>query len=416
MDNDTNYQLSLVKRLSFTRYGGTAEELQAANILMDEIENAGGHGEFMEFNVPVSHVQECSVRAGALNVDVVPYGLSGNVSGDLLFYYAERGTEEDYRDIESLNGYIVLLDKMSYDAYKILRKKGASAFMVISGKYWETDITADMFPRNLKSACRDIGVIPGFLIRARDALTLVRDGVKSLTVRLSQTDSENVSRNVLAVIPGTEKPDESIVITAHYDSVPVGTGSWDNASGASNVMALYRRFIKNPAKRTLRFIWCGCEEQGLLGSRAYVKTHRELIENEIRFCFNFDMCGTALGNNNIFVTGGDDLIALADQFAKERGWRAEIIQKVHPSDSAPFADNGIPCLGITRRTAAAEIHTRHDLGEALCAKEFNSIERFSGDFIERVANSAVIPVGRGMPDNMRQALDKFFQKSKKETT
>lgn len=410
-----SYQMSLVERLSFIRYGGTDDEKRAADILMEEIKNAGGTGEYMEFQIPAYDLKACSIKAGSpLDKDIpcIPYGLSGSLpegGSDLKFYYAARGVEEDYLGMASLEGYVVLINRLNYEAYKLLCEKKASAFITYTGKWFDKN---DFLPRNLREKMLECGKIPGFSIDATDATELVRNDVKTLHLELVQEELEHTSRNVLATIPGTEKPEESIVLTAHYDSVLVGTGSWDNATGSANLMALYRYFIKHPAKRTLRFIWCGSEEQGLFGSKAYVDQHEELMK-EIKFCFNFDMCGTVLGPNSIFVTGGDDLKHYAEQYVHEVGWSANIRVTVHSSDSAPFADKGVPALGISRGSDTATIHTRNDLLYPLCAKEMASIEEFSTGLISRVANAAFLPVATGMPDDMKEKLDEYFQRDKK---
>ena len=97
------------------------------------------------------------------------------------------------------------------------------------------------------------------------------------------------------------------------------------------------------------FIWCGSEELGLLGSKAYVKENKELLE-KISFCFNFDMCGTALGANDIFITGNKELETFVDQYCKLTGYSAKTRACVHSSDSAPFCDHNIPALGLSRGT------------------------------------------------------------------
>jgi hypothetical protein len=80
--------------------------------------------------------------------------------------------------------------------------------------------------------------------------------------------------NVVAEITGVEKPEEVVIVSAHLDSWdgPGSQGAIDNATGVSVVMEAARILVKAGAKpkRTIRFIlWTG-EEQGLLGSRAYV--------------------------------------------------------------------------------------------------------------------------------------------------
>ena len=258
-------------------------------------------------------------------------------------------------------------------------------------------------------------MIPGFTIAAADALLLIQQDVRTVRLTLEQEDVERESRNVSAVIQGTCGKEESIVLTAHYDSVPVGTGSWDNATGAAALLAIFGHFAANPAGRTLRFLWCGSEELGLLGSKAYVEQQKELLD-EIGFCFNFDMCGTALGANRIIVTGEKELQTFAEQYCRLTGYSAEIKTQVHSSDSAPFCDNDIPALGLSRGTATAEIHTVHDLLPTLSEKQMRKNVEFAVRIIRDVANAAVLPVKKGMSEECRKELDKYFHREKEKET
>ena len=125
------------------------------------------------------------------------------------------------------------------------------------------------------------------------------------------------------------------------------------------------------------------------------------------------MCGTILGSNLIFITGGDELKNYAEQYCKEIGYSAAFRTGVHSSDSAPFCDKGIPALGLSRGTKTAEIHTRYDLVPVLSAGKMQEMGEFSAKFIEKVANSAVLPVETGMNDKMKEELDKYFLRDKK---
>lgn len=83
--------------------------------------------------------------------------------------------------------------------------------------------------------------------------------------------------NVIADIPGTEKPDEMVIVSGHLDSWdgPGSQGALDNGTGSCTAMEAARILMSVHAKpkRTIRFIlWTG-EEQGLFGSAGYVKTH-----------------------------------------------------------------------------------------------------------------------------------------------
>lgn len=83
--------------------------------------------------------------------------------------------------------------------------------------------------------------------------------------------------NVIADIPGTEFPDEYVIVGGHIDSWDGATGTTDNGTGCATTLEAARMLMKSGVKprRTIRFmLWSG-EEQGLMGSRAYVKAHPE---------------------------------------------------------------------------------------------------------------------------------------------
>lgn len=418
------FPFDIVEKISFIRYGGTEEELKAAKILQEEISNMGGSSELMDFEVPYANVKKASITVPEATeggevpvvIETIPYGLSGNLpqgGSDLKLFYAENGKKENYVGVKDLSDSIVMINDLDMDAYKLLVEKKAAAFMTIHGKFYDDMKSCSLYARNLRPAFQEKGIIPGFMILAKDAIQLVRYGVKTLHVELEEEEESHTSRNVLAVIQGTDRSDESIVLTAHYDSVPVGTGAWDNATGSAALMYIYRHFLNNPPKRTMRFIWCGSEEQGLLGSKAYVTQHKDLMD-EIKFCFNFDMCGTVLGPNMIFVTGDEKLENFAEQYCREFGYAAGIRKTVHSSDSAPFCDEGIPALGLSRGWKGGEIHTWNDLIFNVSEDMLLENSKFFTQMIERVTNSVVLPVDKGMNDEMKAELDKYFKREKKD--
>src|SRR6266550_5461466 len=93
---------------------------------------------------------------------------------------------------------------------------------------------------------------------------------------LNKFYDENLdSFNVVAEIPGTDKAEEVVMLGAHFDSWDSGTGATDNGAGSAVMMEAIRILKVSGLKmrRTVRIgLWTG-EEQGLLGSRAYVKQH-----------------------------------------------------------------------------------------------------------------------------------------------
>jgi Zn-dependent M28 family amino/carboxypeptidase len=109
---------------------------------------------------------------------------------------------------------------------------------------------------------------------------LVHSGVPvSLEMEVSNhfEDGDNNAYNVVGEIPGKSKPDEVTILGAHLDSWDLGTGATDNGAGSIAVLEAARILsgLKLGQSRTIRFILFGGEEQGLLGSRAYVAAHKE---------------------------------------------------------------------------------------------------------------------------------------------
>ncbi|WP_223034413.1 M20/M25/M40 family metallo-hydrolase [Hanstruepera marina] len=95
--------------------------------------------------------------------------------------------------------------------------------------------------------------------------------------------------NTIAEIKGSEKPNEYIVLSAHFDSWDGAQGATDNGTGTLvmlEAMRLLKKFYPNP-KRTIIVGHWGSEEQGLNGSRAFVEDHPEIVEN-IQASFNQD--------------------------------------------------------------------------------------------------------------------------------
>lgn len=95
--------------------------------------------------------------------------------------------------------------------------------------------------------------------------------------------------NTIAEIKGTEKPEEYIVLSAHFDSWDGGTGATDNGTGTivmMEVMRILKKMYPNPKRTIIAGHW-GSEEQGLNGSRAYVEDNPKIAEN-LQVLFNQD--------------------------------------------------------------------------------------------------------------------------------
>jgi len=95
--------------------------------------------------------------------------------------------------------------------------------------------------------------------------------------------------NTIAEIKGTEKPEEYIILSAHFDSWDGSSGATDNGTGTITMMEaarILKKVYPNPKRTIIVGLW-GSEEQGLNGSRAFVEDHPEIVKN-IQAVFNQD--------------------------------------------------------------------------------------------------------------------------------
>lgn len=140
------------------------------------------------------------------------------------------------------------------------------------------------FPRDKQKTVRDKdapAIVPQVVVAVEHYNRLIRMIQRGAPVELEFNvstkfyDQDLMSANVIAEIPGTDLKDEIVMLGAHFDSWHSGTGATDNAAGSAVCMEAVRILERLGLKprRTIRIgLWSG-EEQGLLGSRAYVSEH-----------------------------------------------------------------------------------------------------------------------------------------------
>ncbi len=124
------------------------------------------------------------------------------------------------------------------------------------------------------------------------------------TARVFVPEPENhPQKNVIAELPG-KNTDNVVMAGAHLDSVPAGPGINDNGSGSAALVELAQNLSKLKPQNTIRLAWWGAEEEGLLGSEAYVEELPQEERDRIALYLNFDMIASP---NYIFmVYDGDE--------------------------------------------------------------------------------------------------------------
>jgi Zn-dependent M28 family amino/carboxypeptidase len=177
-------------------------------------------------------------------------------------------------------------------------------------------------------------------------------------------------------------------------------------SGSIGLLGIAEKFAKEPHRHSLRFIWCGSEERGLLGAKAYVNAHEEELKN-IVLNVNLDMIGCIMGKFGACCTTEEKLVHYIQYLAKIEGIGLRAYQDVYSSDSTPFADKGIPAVSFARWAPenTATIHNSYDTVKVMSAAQMLEDIDFINTFVSNMANAKVCPVEREIPEDIKEKLD-----------
>jgi carboxypeptidase Q len=190
----------------------------------------------------------------------------------------ERGDLFANAPSEALNDYFERLDRVMLTLHTFLKQEGALAAIT-------TDDRGDggiAFAESAGIAGDSANVpVPTIVLipeHYNRLVRLVEHGVKvrlDVDLAVQFQDQSLDGNNIVAEIPGERKRDEVVMLGAHFDSWHSGTGATDNGIGSAVAMEAFRilKAINLPMDRTVRLALWGGEEQGLLGSRGYVKQH-----------------------------------------------------------------------------------------------------------------------------------------------
>ena len=180
-----------------------------------------------------------------------------------------------------------------------------------------------------------------------------------------------VSYNAIAEIPGTDKADEVVMLGGHLDSWHSATGATDNAIGCAVMMEAARilQAIGVKPRRTIRVALWGGEEQGLLGSKAYVKEHFGTAENpkpewaKFNGYFNVDSGTGRIRSAGVFgpPETGNVLREIFKPFEDlgMMGVTTTRSRNAGGTDSTSFNEAGLPGIGLSQDPIEYQTYTWH---------------------------------------------------------
>lgn len=252
-------------------------------------------------------------------------------------------------------GWDVVRNSWSGPQYDLPAKDDPAPRLPVQG--WITGEAADAL---FKAAGQDLAKLraaagrPGFRAVPLDA---------SASLELTSRSVEKHSRNVLGLLPGSEKPDEAIIYMAHWDHLGthegetgdnIYNGAVDNATGVAGILEIAEALRKapTPPKRSILFLAVTLEESGLLGSKYYV-AHPVIPLAQTVAVINLDAMAPVGKARDLTVVGKgssqlEDLLKVAADRQQRR-----LVEESHPaagyyfrSDHFNFAKVGVPALYI----------------------------------------------------------------------
>ncbi len=388
---------------AYVRMGGREEELKCANYLKDKCAEMGLEAYLEEFEVDLADIEEAELMVDGQQIPCKGYFGCGSGEVTAPLYYLRH---DDAFSLEECRGKIVLNDiYMGYWRYQDILENGAVGFITFDGNANYVD--EDIDQRELRSYVCNGNIIPGVNINAKKAIKVVESGAKEATIRIKQKEYKGKSHNVILDLPG--EIDEYIVLTAHYDSTSLSQGAYDNMSGSIGLLGIAEKFAKEPHRYGLRFIWCGCEERGLLGSKAYTAAHEEELK-KVAMNINLDMIGCIMGKFIACCTCEEKLVHYLQYMACVEKFGIRAYQDVYSSDSTPFADKGVPAVSFARIAPnnTATIHNSYDTAKVMSAEQMVIDIDFISRFTAQMANAGKCPVSKEMPENMKEKLDHYL--------
>jgi carboxypeptidase Q len=290
--------------------------------------------------------------------------------------------DREMKDLKRFNGKIVVIfsegtprksGDMIFvqfgDFLRALAKAGAVA--VIGGQGGFPSDGMNLTHTGILGFSADFS-LPVLSITSEDQGQLERDVLAGKPVRMRVNVQNTFSpgpvdtANVVGEIRGREHPDEVFVVGAHLDSWDLSEGATDNGMGTASVLGAAEAIVRAGVRprRTIRFVLFTGEEQGLLGSYAYVQQHQSDMTNHLGDLILDEGQGPV---KELQLGGRDDLVATFRPFLRA-------IANIHPvivtdkiefgSDTGPFIAAGLPGINMQQDSPDYKF-THHSAADAL---------------------------------------------------
>lgn len=407
-----------------SRFGGTEGERRAAEFLKSKMEEYG------LANVHLEPVEYVGWTRGEARLEItspiqktipcisLPHSPATDIEGTVIDM--EDGAPEDFdRRAEEIAGKIVMTTS-------VVDPKGSKRWIHRSEKYGRSllagasgFIFVNHYP-GYGPATGSIGhdgegLIPGISISMEDGAFIRRLAKKSGDVKIHLVSTDRcrpmTSWNVVGDLPGSEQPEQVVMIGCHYDGHDISQGAVDPASGVVAVLEAARLLAESApsSPRTMRFVLWGVEEIGLLGSRAYVAVHADELDR-IRFYLNMDAAGAKNNHRDVVLNEWPEAQSRFEAWSEQMALDFAVAQRTSAfSDHFPFFMAGVPTGGMQSADESLSGrgygHTRYDTLDKVEVKCLREAATLSARLMLRIANDRDWPVARRSREAVSELLD-----------
>ncbi|MGB1560864.1 MAG: M28 family peptidase [Sinimarinibacterium flocculans] len=387
---------SYVQKVPLVGIDGTATMQLSADGEAIEMQRGRDFTAVTQRFVPEVEVEDSELVFVGYGVKAPEYGWDdykdADVTGKTIVMLINDPAVPDADDPSALDDAMFRGKAMTYYGrwtykYEVAAQVGAAAALIIhetgpAGYPWavvENSWTGEQFA--LAAADKNMGTVPVQAWISNDKAMALFDklgqdfeALKQAAVRkdfkpvplkakasfaIRNEVREVQSQNVVAALPGTEKPDEWVVYSAHWDHLgtnpdlegdKIYNGALDNATGVAGVLEIARAFKQAPPKRSTLFMLVTAEEQGLLGAKHYAANPLYPLDKTLAM-INLDVLNPWGPTRDLQVIGSGqntledvltDVLASRERFVApdeepEKGF-------YYRSDQFEFAKVGVPAL------------------------------------------------------------------------
>lgn len=345
--------LGYVKKLADeigARPAGSAKEDEAVAFIAGHLRALGYDVTIQDFGVTSEASRSASLSISAPSTQsppALPLGrsASGSVQGSIV--PAGGGAPNEFP--ASVAGNIALIERGGLQFQQKVANAaaaGARAAIIYNNE-----------PGSFLGSLTE-GAIPAISISREDGQALLRDaqaGTLRGSISVGGLDGP-IGHNVIAKPPGGAC---DTVTGGHFDSVPQAPGASDNATGTAATLELASLISQNGGMGAHCFVLWGAEENGLIGSRAFVNSLAPAERQRLKLVLNLDMVG--VGEQAWWLIGTPRLQQQAQAVASQLGINAVPSSLFGASsDHATFIAEGIPSLMI-HRWEDPLLHTPQDV-------------------------------------------------------